>query len=158
MKGEKYTGYDLDTKIHWHNRNHDYSTSNLRKRVFDAEVAKRDKYWGDWVKGIIPYDTPNIMEPVNYNLSALLFLQPQTLDNPHPTHNLYRLNQKPPYQLLLSHYFHNFSIYFSNFFFIFNLCFLNLSSIHSSLNIRFCYFSNIITIYWTEIFFYLFFY
>ena len=59
-KGKKYTGYDLNTKIHWHNRNHDYSTSNLRKRVFDAEVAKRDKYWGDWVKGIIPHDTPNI--------------------------------------------------------------------------------------------------
>ena len=59
-KNKNYTGYDLDTKIYWHNRNHDYSTSNLRKRVFDAEVAKRDKHWGDWVKGIIPHDSPNI--------------------------------------------------------------------------------------------------
>ena len=59
-KNKNYTGYDLDIKIYWHNRNHDYSTSNLRKRVFDAEVAKRDKTWSDWAKGIIPYDTPNI--------------------------------------------------------------------------------------------------
>jgi len=40
-KGKKYTGYQLDTKIHWHNRNHSYSTSNLRKRVYEAESKKR---------------------------------------------------------------------------------------------------------------------
>ena len=34
-KDKQYTGYDLDINIHWHNRNHDYSTSNLRKRVKD---------------------------------------------------------------------------------------------------------------------------
>ena len=36
-KGKKYTGYDLNIPIHWHNREHSYSTSNLRKRVYEAE-------------------------------------------------------------------------------------------------------------------------
>lgn len=35
--GKKYTGHDLDIPIHWHIRNHDYSTSNLRKRIFEIE-------------------------------------------------------------------------------------------------------------------------
>ena len=32
-----FTGGDLDINIYYHNRNHDYSTTNLRKRVFKAE-------------------------------------------------------------------------------------------------------------------------
>jgi len=32
-----FTGGDLDIQIHYHNRNHNYSTTNLRKRVFKAE-------------------------------------------------------------------------------------------------------------------------
>lgn len=40
-KGKKYTGYDLDINIHWHTRNHDYSTSNLRKRIFNIEKEIR---------------------------------------------------------------------------------------------------------------------
>jgi len=39
-KNKKYTGHDLDIEIHWHNRDHDYSTSNLRKRVFEKELEK----------------------------------------------------------------------------------------------------------------------
>lgn len=40
-KGKKYTGYDLvDIPIHFHARTHSYSTSNLRKRIFEAESAK----------------------------------------------------------------------------------------------------------------------
>jgi glycerol-3-phosphate cytidylyltransferase len=35
--GKNYTGHDLNTPIHWHIRNHDYSTSNLRKRIFEIE-------------------------------------------------------------------------------------------------------------------------
>lgn len=38
--GKEYTGYDLPTHIHWHHRDHDYSTSNLRKRIFNEESKK----------------------------------------------------------------------------------------------------------------------
>ena len=40
-KNKEYTGHDLDIEIHWHNRDHDYSTSNLRKRVFEKELEKQ---------------------------------------------------------------------------------------------------------------------
>jgi glycerol-3-phosphate cytidylyltransferase len=41
-RGKKYTGFDLSTKIHWHDRsNHTYSTSNLRKRVYEREMDKK---------------------------------------------------------------------------------------------------------------------
>jgi glycerol-3-phosphate cytidylyltransferase len=36
-KNKKYTGHELDIKIHWHNRDHDYSTSNLRKKIYLEE-------------------------------------------------------------------------------------------------------------------------
>ena len=39
-KGKEYTGHELNIEIHWHNRVHDYSTSNLRKRVYKAEHEK----------------------------------------------------------------------------------------------------------------------
>ena len=39
-KNKEYTGCDLGIDIHWHNRDHDYSTSNLRKRVFEKENDK----------------------------------------------------------------------------------------------------------------------
>ena len=39
-KGKAFTGNELDIKIHWHNRDHDYSTSNLRKRVHKAETER----------------------------------------------------------------------------------------------------------------------
>jgi glycerol-3-phosphate cytidylyltransferase len=38
-KDKNYTGCDLGIPIHWHARNHDYSTSNLRKRVYDEEAS-----------------------------------------------------------------------------------------------------------------------
>jgi glycerol-3-phosphate cytidylyltransferase len=38
-KDKNYTGCDLGTPIHWHTRNHNYSTSNLRKRVYDEEAS-----------------------------------------------------------------------------------------------------------------------
>lgn len=37
---KEYTGCDLDIEIYWHKRDHDYSTSNLRKRVFEKELEK----------------------------------------------------------------------------------------------------------------------
>ena len=39
-KGKQYTGHELDIPIHWHSREHDYSTSNLRKRVYLGEKDK----------------------------------------------------------------------------------------------------------------------
>ena len=35
-KGKEYTGYQLPITIHWHNRNHGWSTTNLRRRIYDA--------------------------------------------------------------------------------------------------------------------------
>ena len=39
-KGQTFTGYDLDIPIHWHNRDHDWSTSELRARIYRAESEK----------------------------------------------------------------------------------------------------------------------
>lgn len=39
-KGKEYTGHELNIDIHWHNRDHDYSTSNLRTRVYEEENKK----------------------------------------------------------------------------------------------------------------------
>ena len=38
-KNKLYTGHELDIDIHWHERDHDYSTSTLRKRVYLAEKS-----------------------------------------------------------------------------------------------------------------------
>lgn len=40
-KGKNFTGHELPVKIHWHERTHNYSTSNLRKRIYKAEVEKQ---------------------------------------------------------------------------------------------------------------------
>lgn len=39
-KGKKYTGWDLPHNAYFHERNHNYSTSELRKRVYAAEVER----------------------------------------------------------------------------------------------------------------------
>lgn len=39
-KGKPYTGHDLPHTPYFHNRNHTYSSSELRKRVYEAEKAK----------------------------------------------------------------------------------------------------------------------
>tara|TARA_B100001121_G_C18588482_1_gene573397 strand:- start:606 stop:1052 length:447 start_codon:yes stop_codon:yes gene_type:complete len=41
-EGKEFTGHDLNIPVHWHNRDHDYSTSNLRKRVYEGELKKRN--------------------------------------------------------------------------------------------------------------------
>ncbi len=38
-KGKKFTGYDLPIKIYYNTRDHKYSTSELRKRVYSAEAT-----------------------------------------------------------------------------------------------------------------------
>ena len=42
-KGKSYTGDDLDIDIHWHTRDHHWSTSALRNRVWLAEQFKEKK-------------------------------------------------------------------------------------------------------------------
>jgi len=37
-QGKAFTGCELSIPIHWHSRNHGYSTSSLRKRVYEAEL------------------------------------------------------------------------------------------------------------------------
>ena len=40
--GKKFTGHDLDTPIHFHDRaSHGWSTTKLRNRIYEAECAKR---------------------------------------------------------------------------------------------------------------------
>ena len=36
-----FTGYQLPIPIYFHNRNHPWSTSDLRKRVYEAEKEKK---------------------------------------------------------------------------------------------------------------------
>ena len=40
-KGTKYTGCELPINMYWHKRNHQWSTSNLRRRVFKCELSKQ---------------------------------------------------------------------------------------------------------------------
>jgi bifunctional ADP-heptose synthase (sugar kinase/adenylyltransferase) len=41
-KGKKYTGHDLPIPVHFNDRSHSYSTSSLRKRIYDAECERLD--------------------------------------------------------------------------------------------------------------------
>ena len=40
-KGKEYTGHDLNIPVYFNTRDHNYSTSNLRERVYLAETAQR---------------------------------------------------------------------------------------------------------------------
>lgn len=40
-KGKRFTGCDLPCEIYFNSRNHTYSTSNLRARVYEAESNKK---------------------------------------------------------------------------------------------------------------------
>jgi glycerol-3-phosphate cytidylyltransferase len=39
-RGKEFTGHELDIEIHFNPRSHTYSTSGLRRRVYEAEKAK----------------------------------------------------------------------------------------------------------------------
>ncbi len=41
-KGKQFTGYDLPLPVYFNTRDHGYSTTELRGRVFEAEKAKRE--------------------------------------------------------------------------------------------------------------------
>ncbi len=40
-RGKEYTGHDLNIKVYFNTRSHGWSTSDLRKRVYEAELMKR---------------------------------------------------------------------------------------------------------------------
>ena len=42
-KEKNYTGKELDIPVYFHLRNHNYSTSELRKRIYHKESIKRKK-------------------------------------------------------------------------------------------------------------------
>lgn len=46
-KGKKYTGYDLPIEIYFNSRDHGYSTTELRCRVYESEMSKRQLARGD---------------------------------------------------------------------------------------------------------------
>lgn len=39
-KGKKYTGWDLPIQMYFNSRDHGFSTTELRERIFEAEKAK----------------------------------------------------------------------------------------------------------------------
>jgi glycerol-3-phosphate cytidylyltransferase len=41
-KGKEYTGHELSIKVHYNSRDHDWSTTNLRKLVYESEKAVID--------------------------------------------------------------------------------------------------------------------
>ncbi|QQG38392.1 MAG: adenylyltransferase/cytidyltransferase family protein [Candidatus Kaiserbacteria bacterium] len=41
-KGKPYTGHDLPLEVYFNSRDHGFSTSELRRRIYEAEKAKRD--------------------------------------------------------------------------------------------------------------------
>lgn len=42
-KDKPFTGHDLPMEVYFNTRGHNYSTTSLRNRVYEAEVAKREK-------------------------------------------------------------------------------------------------------------------
>jgi len=42
-KGKPYTGHELPIKMHFNSRDHNYSSSELRSRIYKAEFEKRFK-------------------------------------------------------------------------------------------------------------------
>ena len=42
-EGKQFTGYDIPMELYFNTRKHDFSTSELRQRVIDAERAKEAK-------------------------------------------------------------------------------------------------------------------
>jgi len=42
-KGKEFTGHDLDIEVYFNSREHSWSTSNLRKRIYEAEKQKLTK-------------------------------------------------------------------------------------------------------------------
>lgn len=40
-EGKEYTGHELDIEVYFNSRDHGYSTSSLRERVYDREFKKR---------------------------------------------------------------------------------------------------------------------
>ena len=41
-RGKQFTGHNLPIKIYFNSRDHTWSTSNLRNRIYNAEIKKRN--------------------------------------------------------------------------------------------------------------------
>ena len=41
-KGKEFTGYDLNIPHHFHQRNHSWSTTNIRERIYEEEKKLRN--------------------------------------------------------------------------------------------------------------------
>jgi glycerol-3-phosphate cytidylyltransferase len=41
-KGKEFTGHELPIKVHFNSRDHEWSTTNLRKQVYESEKAMID--------------------------------------------------------------------------------------------------------------------
>lgn len=41
-KGKRYTGWELDIPMYWHERTHNYSTSAFREKIFQAELSRTE--------------------------------------------------------------------------------------------------------------------
>ena len=42
-KGKEYTGHDLPIEMYFNSREHSFSTSALRERIYEAELKKREE-------------------------------------------------------------------------------------------------------------------
>ena len=40
-EGKDFTGKDLDIPIYYHKRDHDWSTTSLRERIYEAETIQK---------------------------------------------------------------------------------------------------------------------
>ena len=43
-KGKPYTGHDLPIEMYFNSRDHGYSTSELRRRIYEAEKTEREAH------------------------------------------------------------------------------------------------------------------
>ena len=50
-KGKEFTGHDLPIDVYYNTRDHDWSTSFLRERVYEAEKSKRPRLPDDVIYG-----------------------------------------------------------------------------------------------------------
>ena len=46
-KGKPFTGHDLPIAVYFNGRDHGYSSSSLRKRIYESEAAKRAALLGE---------------------------------------------------------------------------------------------------------------
>ena len=63
-QGKKFTGYDLSIECYFNSRNHNFSTSNLRKRILDSKAKVKFPVIPTSTPPIIPTTTPPVIPTV----------------------------------------------------------------------------------------------